>query len=99
LDLHDVKLSVVEATSYGRGSANRTHEAMQDWPALVGKRGVNAVVDKVAVAIGDEDTEDEVFAGAGDSGLELENAASGVLEQLLVIFERLKNEATMGEHR
>lgn len=43
--LHDVKLSMVEATRYGRGGTDCTHEAMQDWPALVSKRGVNAVVD------------------------------------------------------
>jgi hypothetical protein len=96
--LHDEELSVVEAASYGRGSANCTHEAMQDWPALVSKRGVNAVVDKVAVAVGDEDAEDEVFTGAGD-GLELEDAARGVRENLLVTFEGLQDPATMREHR
>jgi len=61
---------VVEAMSHGCGGANCAHKAMQDWPALVSKRGVNAVVDKIAVAVGDEDAEDEVGTGAGD-GLKL----------------------------
>lgn len=90
---------MVDATSYGRGCAHCTHEAMQYWPALVGKRCVNAVVDKVAVAVGDENAEDEVFTGAGDGGLELKNAARGVLEQLSVVLEGLKDEAAMREHR
>lgn len=98
LHLHDVKLSVVEATRNGRSGANCTHEAMQNGPALVNKRGVNAVVDKVAVAIGEEDAEDEVFTGAGD-GLELEDAARGVLEQLFVVLESLQDESAMSEHR
>ena len=71
---------------------------MQDWPALVSKRGVNAVVDKIAVAVGDEDAEDVVGTGAGD-GLKLKNAARGVLKQLLVALEGLQNEVTMSEHR
>lgn len=71
---------------------------MQDWPALVCKGGVNAVVDKVAVAVGDKDAEDKVLTGAGDSGLELENTARRVLENPLVVLEGLKNEAAMREH-
>jgi hypothetical protein len=71
---------------------------MQDWPALVSKRGVNAVVDEVAVAVGDEDTEDEIFTGGGD-GLELEDAAGGLLEYVLMAFESLQDPATVREHR
>ena len=89
---------MVEAMSHGCGGANCAHKAMQVWPALVSKRGVNAVVDKIAVAVGDEDAEDEVGSGAGD-GLKLKNAARGVLKQLLVALEGLQNEVTMSEHR
>jgi hypothetical protein len=89
---------VVETTRYGRGRANCTHEAVQDWSALVSKRGVNAVVDEVAVAVGNEEAEDEDVTGAGDV-LELENAARGVPKQLLVELKSLQDEATMGKHR
>lgn len=71
---------------------------MQNWPALVGKRGVNAVVDKVAVAVGNKDAEDECVTGAGDS-LELEDAAGRMNKQVFVLIERLQNPATVREDR
>lgn len=89
---------MVEAMSHGCGGANCAHKAMQDWPALVSKRGVNAVVDEIAVAIGDKDAEDERGASGGD-GLKLIDAALGIHKHLLMKLECLYDKSPVREHR
>jgi hypothetical protein len=81
-----IELSVGDTTCDRRRRANSAHEALKHRPALVRLLSVDAVVDEIAVAVGDEQSKDKNSFGAGD-GLELVDTARGVLEKLAVALE------------